>query len=155
MKSRNEFVLWLWRAHNEVNQRLMVEEASLGTGDPKFPKMIWPPKHLCASCWISSKKYNNTHVDVNWNNTAVYHFLLDFYGRNIKFPLSDKDQTANSKQQPNLGEDITPSNAVAVPIGAAVAIAIASCGFGAVACFWRMQQKKRKHPNQFHTFKHI
>ncbi|XP_057835846.2 sulfhydryl oxidase 1 isoform X1 [Cryptomeria japonica] len=143
MKSRYEFSLWLWRAHNEVNERLMVEEASLQTGDPKFPKMIWPPKQLCASCWISSKKYNSTHVDVNWNNTAVYQFLLDFYGRNIKFPLRDNDQTENIKLESALVEDITPSNAVTVPIGAAVAIAIASCGFGAVACFWRMQQKKR------------
>ncbi|KAH9306944.1 hypothetical protein KI387_011348, partial [Taxus chinensis] len=156
IKSRYEFVLWLWHAHNEVNERLMVEEASLGTGDPKFPKMIWPPKQLCASCWISSsKKHNSTHVDVDWNNTAVYQFLLDFYGRNIKFPLQDNDPSTNAKSQTNLGEDTSPSNAVAVPIGAAIAIAIASCGFGAAACYWRMQQKKRKNLNQLYSFKDI
>uniref|UniRef100_A0A0D6QYW0 Sulfhydryl oxidase n=1 Tax=Araucaria cunninghamii TaxID=56994 RepID=A0A0D6QYW0_ARACU len=153
--SRVEFVLWLWRSHNEVNERLMTEEADVGTGDPKFPKMIWPPKNLCASCRLSTKKHNSTHIDVNWNHTAVYQFLLDFYGRSIKLPLQDSDPSKNTRHQSNIGEDIGPSNAVTVPVGAAVAIAIASCGFGAVACFWRMQQKKRKYLNHLYSIKHI
>jgi hypothetical protein len=37
-------VLWLWRAHNEVNGRLAKIEAKYGhssTGDAAFPK-VWP-----------------------------------------------------------------------------------------------------------------
>jgi len=148
IKTRHDFVLWLWDAHNRVNERLMIEEADLGTGDKKFPKVIWPPKQLCASCWISSsKRHNNTHVDVVWNKTEVYQFLLNYYGQIIKFPLQDDAHQRSrtlDKQSSYLGDDTAPSGVVAVPIGAAVAIAIASCGFGAVACIWRMQQKKRK-----------
>ncbi|KAL0913227.1 hypothetical protein M5K25_016671 [Dendrobium thyrsiflorum] len=47
-------VLWLWSSHNNVNERLIREEKELGTGDPRYPKMIWPPKELCPSCLVSS-----------------------------------------------------------------------------------------------------
>nr|DAD49185.1 TPA_asm: hypothetical protein HUJ06_019122 [Nelumbo nucifera] len=42
----------IWDTHNKVNERLK-EEESLGTGDPKFLKMLWPPKQLCLSCYRS------------------------------------------------------------------------------------------------------
>ena len=32
MRSQREAVLWIWEAHNQVNQRLLVEEASTDTG---------------------------------------------------------------------------------------------------------------------------
>eukprot|EP01018_Ginkgo_biloba_P027215 Gb_28602 [translate_table: standard] len=158
INTRYDFVLWLWRAHNEVNERLIKEEAVLGTGDPKFPKMMWPPKQLCGSCWLSSsKKHNSSHIQVVWNNTEVYLFLLNYYGRTIKLSLEDNNlrKSTSVEKHSYLAEDIAPSSVVAVPVGAAVAIAIASCGFGAVACFWRMQQKKRKYLNQQYSFKHI
>ncbi|KAF5206525.1 Sulfhydryl oxidase [Thalictrum thalictroides] len=42
-----DYVLWLWNAHNEVNHRLMKEEAHLQTGDPKYPK-IFGHQSSCA-----------------------------------------------------------------------------------------------------------
>ncbi|KAE8730117.1 Sulfhydryl oxidase 1 [Hibiscus syriacus] len=94
------FALWLWSAHNQVNERLMKEEASLKTGDPKFPKIIWPPKQLCPSCQ-HSRAEDGTGVILDDSSTS----------------------------------------AVVVPVGAAFAIALASCAFGALACYCRSQQK--------------
>ncbi|KAI1718933.1 erv1 / alr family domain-containing protein [Ditylenchus destructor] len=39
-------VLWLWRAHNNVNKRLSGEASD----DPKFPKQQFPPSSVCAEC---------------------------------------------------------------------------------------------------------
>jgi len=40
-------VLWLWRTHNRVNQRLSGDL----TDDPAFPKEIFPNKQHCAECY--------------------------------------------------------------------------------------------------------
>lgn len=42
VKDRRSLVLWMWRAHNEVNGRLAKIEAKYGhssTGDAAFPKV--------------------------------------------------------------------------------------------------------------------
>jgi hypothetical protein len=45
VKDRRSAVLWVWRAHNEVNERLAKIEAKYGhssTGDAAFPKVrVW------------------------------------------------------------------------------------------------------------------
>ncbi|XP_050372522.1 sulfhydryl oxidase 2 isoform X1 [Argentina anserina] len=148
-KSR-DFALWLWHAHNKVNERLMKEEASLGTGDPKFPKMIWPPKQLCSSCYRSQK--NN---DIDWDEDAVFNFLTNYYGKTLVSLNKDKGLSGNDRTNAVL-EDLVPStNAIVVPLGAALAIAVASCAFGALACYWRSQQKSRKYYHQLHSLKNI
>ncbi|CAH1159163.1 unnamed protein product [Phyllotreta striolata] len=47
--SWEESVLWLWRAHNEVNERLSGDI----TEDPEFPKVQFPPRANCEKCWKS------------------------------------------------------------------------------------------------------
>lgn len=52
-------------------------------------------------------------------------------------------------------DDLAAStNAVVVPVGAALAIALASCAFGAIACYWRLRQKSRKYYH-IHSLKNI
>ncbi|XP_018678201.2 sulfhydryl oxidase 1 isoform X1 [Musa acuminata AAA Group] len=144
--------MWLWRAHNKVNERLNKEEKALGTGDPRFPKIIWPPKQLCRSCYVSSSRKRRSNMKIYWNEDEVYKFLVRYYGRTLA--SSHNDATLSSKYDESY--DITTStNAVAVPVGAALAIAVASCTFGALACFWRAQQKNRKYTHQLHSFKDI
>ncbi|KAL0463494.1 UNVERIFIED_CONTAM: Sulfhydryl oxidase 2 [Sesamum latifolium] len=58
-KKARDFVLWLWDAHNKVNERLMKEEPSLGTADPEFPKIMWPPRQICPSCYLSGSGKND------------------------------------------------------------------------------------------------
>ncbi|CAL9162036.1 unnamed protein product, partial [Musa hybrid cultivar] len=148
-----DLAMWLWRTHNKVNQRLMKEEKTLGTGDPRFPKITWPPKQLCPSCYLSYSRESNGTENIEWDEDEVFQFLVRYYGRTI---ASSKEATLSSSDDAALTYDIASStNAVTVPIGAALAIAVASCAFGALACFWRTQQKNRKYLHQLHSLKKI
>ncbi|KAL0889423.1 hypothetical protein Bca101_013406 [Brassica carinata] len=121
-KKARDFVLCVWSTHNKVNERLMKDEASLSTGDPLFPKILWPPRKLCASCYLSRDQES---IELDHDNE--------------KSDIGDREETISAN------EDLTvTTNALGVPIGAALAIAVASCAFGALACYWRTQQKNRK-----------
>ncbi|PIN14316.1 FAD-dependent sulfhydryl oxidase/quiescin [Handroanthus impetiginosus] len=142
-KKAREFVLWLWNAHNKVNERLMKEEASLGTADPKFPKIIWPPRQLCSSCYLSKSRKDKGQID--WDHDEVYKFMMRYYGETLTTLYKDKVLLAGERPEGVLVEDLVAStHAVVVPVGAALAIAVASCAFGALACYWRQRQKSRK-----------
>ncbi|GAB4828799.1 Sulfhydryl oxidase 1, variant 2 [Ancistrocladus abbreviatus] len=149
-----DFALWLWSAHNKVNERLMKKEASLGTGDPKFPKIIWPPKPLCPSCYVSLNQKSNMSSQIDWNQSEVFKFLVGYYGKTLVSLLKDKEPS-NVGVEHDVEDIVAATNAVVVPIGAALAIAVASCAFGALACFWRSRQKTRKYRHHLHPLKNI
>lgn len=143
-KKARDFTLWLWDAHNKVNERLMKEEAKEDTGDPEFPKMIWPPRQLCPSCYHTESREDDDKDGVNWDRDEVYRFLVNYYGKTLVSLYKDKE-LLSEKTNILPADDITASApAVVVPVGAALAIAVASCVFGALACYWRQQQKSRK-----------
>uniref|UniRef100_A0A2P2JPU4 Sulfhydryl oxidase n=1 Tax=Rhizophora mucronata TaxID=61149 RepID=A0A2P2JPU4_RHIMU len=139
-----EFALWLWSAHNKVNDRLMKEELTLGTGDPKFPKMVWPPKQLCSSCYRSMSHRENGISQIDWDEDEVYKFLTDHYGKALVSLYKEKGRLGKEATDGAIEDLVASTNAVVVPVGAALAIALASCAFGALACYWRSQQKNRK-----------
>lgn len=134
----------------------MKEEKDLKTGDPRFPKVIWPPEQLCPSCYLSSSISKRTGTaQVEWNEDEVFKFLVQYYGKTLVSSYKDASPSRNGSDE-SVADDITTSTiAVAVPLGAAMAIAFASCAFGALACFWRTQQKNRKYLNQLHSLKNI
>lgn len=132
--------------------RLIKEEASLETGDPKFPKMIWPPKQLCLSCYRSHNQRNN---EIDWDKDEVFKFLTNYYGKTLVSLYKDKDALGHELTIGALEDLVASRNAVVVPLGAALAIAVASCAFGALACYWRSQQKSRKYFHQLHSLKNI
>lgn len=68
--SHMEVVLWLWAAHNEVNNRL----AGDATEDPQFPKIQFPDKSRCPSC--------RNAIDGTWNQNEVYMYLRNMYSNN-------------------------------------------------------------------------
>lgn len=68
--NKEQQILWLWRQHNRVNNRL----AGSLSDDPLFPKSPWPSPSLCASC---HEEKNGVHV---WNNDNVLRFLKHHYG---------------------------------------------------------------------------
>ncbi|KAI3910468.1 hypothetical protein MKX01_034862 [Papaver californicum] len=142
-KKATDFALWLWTAHNQVNERLSKEEATHKTGDPKFPKMIWPPKQLCPSCYLSQPSRGKNDI-VNWNKDEVYKFLVNYYGKMLVSLNKDSSLEEERRASSMSDEMVASTNVVAVPLGAALGIALASCAFGALACFWRSQQKNRK-----------
>ncbi|TXG57255.1 hypothetical protein EZV62_018568 [Acer yangbiense] len=150
-----DFALWLWRAHNNVNERLMKEEASLKTADPKFPKIIWPPAQLCSSCYRSQSKADTKFSQIDWDEDEVFKFLSSYYGKMLISLYKEKDLLRDDGTDGALEDLVATTNAVVVPVGAALAIALASCAFGALACYWRSQQKNRKYYYQLHSLKNI
>lgn len=50
ISDKNSGVLWLWRLHNSVNERLAGESSE----DPFFPKEQWPTKEVCPRCRLVS-----------------------------------------------------------------------------------------------------
>jgi len=73
-----EFPLWLWEAHNSVNERLMREDAA-GDGSPdetkRYPEVIWPNKIMCPKCWESSA----ADLIDKYDRDAVYNHLKATY----------------------------------------------------------------------------
>lgn len=65
--SKDEAVLWLWKAHNQVNRRL----AGDATEDPAYPKIQFPSKSVCPRCRDDSS---------DWQMPEVLHFLSEYYG---------------------------------------------------------------------------
>lgn len=139
-----DFALWLWSTHNQVNERLMKLEASLKTGDPKFPKIIWPAKQLCSSCYRSHHHGDMKFRQIDWDQDEVFKFLTNYYGKTLVSLYKDREFLRNDGIDGALEDLVVSTNAVVVPVGAALAIALASCAFGALACYWRSQQKNRK-----------
>lgn len=154
LKTARDYVLWLWKAHNNVNDRLMKQEASLGTGDPKFPKVIWPPKQLCPSCYLRQSKNGDGNNRIKWDHNEVFKFLVSYYGKTLVTHDKDKELLVGDGDKATSEDLVASANVVAVPVGAAFAIGVASCTFGALACFWRSRQKTRKY-KYLHSFKNI
>lgn len=59
-------VLWLWRTHNNVNNRL----AGDGSEDPSFPKIQFPSESMCLKC---------RNADNSWNEENVLSYLIKMY----------------------------------------------------------------------------
>lgn len=75
-RTADQSVLWLWKAHNEVNARL----ANDVTEDPEYPKIQYPSKVHCPSC----RNANGT-----WNELEVLNYLKGKYGGSrIKYDLT-------------------------------------------------------------------
>ncbi|XP_051144700.1 sulfhydryl oxidase 2-like isoform X2 [Andrographis paniculata] len=144
-KKSRDLILWLWKAHNKVNERLMKEEASADTGDPMFPKMIWPARQLCPSCYRSKSSKDDDKNEIDWDEDEVYKFLIGYYRETLATFVKVNKQLNNNNPDSAFADDLAVSaHAVVVPIGAALAIAVVSCLFGALACYWRQRQKSRK-----------
>lgn len=67
VSSLDDAVLWLWSAHNQVNQRL----AGDVTEDPMHPKILFPLKVHCETCYQSGTD--------EWNTTEVLKYLKNMY----------------------------------------------------------------------------
>lgn len=70
VKSPGDEVLWLWKAHNQVNKRLHGDLSE----DPKHPKKQFPSKLTCPKCWSKGSDVFNTD--------EVLKFLMRLYGKN-------------------------------------------------------------------------
>lgn len=74
--TKDDAILWLWEAHNEVNNRL----AGDITEDSNFPKIQFPSHVTCAECRhsIQSTTSNGTPI-IDWNKPRVLEYLKHIY----------------------------------------------------------------------------
>lgn len=72
----DEAVLWLWRAHNEVNARL----AGDLTEDPVFPKRPWPTADKCRECRRDNGSDDATVIETaDWREVGVLEHMRHVY----------------------------------------------------------------------------
>eukprot|EP00984_Skeletonema_dohrnii_P015346 scaffold6610_cov89-Skeletonema_dohrnii-CCMP3373.AAC.1 len=50
VQSQDDFIVWLWESHNEVNERLREEELDAGTFNVDRPKGLFPSPDVCEKC---------------------------------------------------------------------------------------------------------
>ena len=66
-------LMWLWRSHNLVNQRLQGDH----TEDPVHPKIQFPSPAACPQCRMTIRgRYGTTE---RWKEEEVLPYLMDFY----------------------------------------------------------------------------
>ncbi|KAM7343046.1 quiescin sulfhydryl oxidase 1 [Cochliomyia hominivorax] len=73
--SKDEAILWLWAAHNEVNQRL----AGDPTEDPHFPKIQFPSVSSCPQCYKQPESHSTANLEEKWDKTHVLQFLKNIH----------------------------------------------------------------------------
>lgn len=89
-RSADDSVMWLWRAHNQVNERLAGDE----TEDPEHKKIQYPSSENCPKCRSSSG---------DWNENEVLRYLKKKYNKsNISEDLGDSE-LINHQDNDNIG----------------------------------------------------
>ncbi|CAO1396390.1 unnamed protein product [Diamesa hyperborea] len=74
--SKDSAVLWMWEAHNEVNQRLSGDL----TEDPSHPKLQFPSAEDCSDC----RRHGVRGGGSEWDKTATLVYLKNHYAlRNL------------------------------------------------------------------------
>ncbi|KAI6172627.1 Sulfhydryl oxidase [Aphelenchoides besseyi] len=58
VRTPEDTVLWLWRAHNRANKRLSGAAAE----DPHFPKQQFPPTSICSRCHRQGGEFDEAEV---------------------------------------------------------------------------------------------
>ena len=73
VRNGSDGVMWLWRSHNLVNQRLQGDH----TEDPDHPKIQWPSQKACPECkQVIRGRYGTSE---RWREDQVLPYLLEFY----------------------------------------------------------------------------
>lgn len=85
--TQNDSVLWLWAAHNKVNNRLSGDQ----TEDPEHKKIQFPNKEICPKCRAS---------DETWNKTEVFSFLNKMYSNIVYLQINDLSTTTSTTTTP-------------------------------------------------------
>jgi len=146
INSTQDLSLWLWRTHNKVNKRVKNEENSLGTGDPKFPKVTWPSKELCPSCYLSQSRKKDGTIKTDWNKNEVFSFLTRYYGPMLISSYKDTTYNRNEITESSTVDTSTSTNVVRwAPVGTALHLTLACCCFVVLTFFWRTMIWNRKY----------
>lgn len=80
VNTKDDAVIWLWSAHNEVNRRL----AGDNTEDPSFPKILYPLRDMCPQCHqqvipIQGSTPTQDDDTPHWDTSEVLYYLRRVY----------------------------------------------------------------------------
>jgi thiol oxidase len=84
--TEDTFIIWLFEAHNEVNERLREEELDAGTFNMNRPKGLFPSPELCENC-LDEREGNYVGPYVG-EFTYTLPFLGNFYGEDLESGVS-------------------------------------------------------------------
>lgn len=87
VQSLDENILWLWRAHNEVNARLSGDS----TEDPKHKKIQYPSTEHCPMCRHSNGSWNEERV-LEYLKKKYSYTAINHYGSIDKEKVDDSDK---------------------------------------------------------------
>lgn len=79
--SQDDFIVWLWEAHNEVNERLREEELEAGTFNVDRPKGLFPSPEICEDC-LDDREGNYEGPYLIYGH-RILPFMDEFYGRDL------------------------------------------------------------------------
>ena len=99
---RERAALWLWQAHNKVNDRLAAE-ALVDSPQMKyaeFAKIQWPPRGECPDCReLSMPPRAGVRQELRWRHDSVVAHLLESYCLEPRFECWEQLVRMRSKRQ--------------------------------------------------------
>ncbi|XP_008552097.2 sulfhydryl oxidase 2 [Microplitis demolitor] len=101
----DDAVLWLWKAHNQVNSRL----AGDFTEDPEFPKIQYPSKENCQKCRNDDDSWNQVQV-LDYLKKKYSYSSIQYNNSNIlqlRFDKNEFIREKNMTDQQRIGWDFT------------------------------------------------
>ena len=125
---RDRAVLWLWQAHNRVNERLAAEALSDSPASQylEFAKIQWPSRTLCQDCREVSRPHAGVKAQVHWRHEAVLKQIYAHYCLEPRFECWSELTRMGTGQRP-----ATEVNAVFGTYGVAAGFAmllLLACG---------------------------
>jgi hypothetical protein len=62
LESWNEFALWLWEVHNDVNAKVLESRSRRSASKQDIEQTVWPPADACPECRDRRGKWNTDAV---------------------------------------------------------------------------------------------
>jgi len=83
VRSKDEAVLWLWRAHNQANARLSGDD----TEDPEHKKIQYPAAEHCPTCRFTNGSWNEDEVlqylKIKYSSNGIKYDGTNSYNNNV------------------------------------------------------------------------
>lgn len=117
---------------SQVTEFVARDEAATGIMKVSSPRKLWPLESDCPACRDKSSD------DTDWDETAVYHFLMWWYGPLLR--VTDKETTQISRLFVGVGQGDKSSS-----VSYLTASGVAFSGMGLATYHWRVHCKKLKY----------
>ena len=127
-RDKSQAIVWMWWAHNRVNARLAIEESEGHSGDPFFPKRIYPDENRCPQCFKDTPfgqrdaffdHEENEYNFAGWKVRSVVRYLKDFYSgpqygrifkKKVSATTSEATVTTEADSSSSTSEPLTERN---------------------------------------------